>query len=128
MLTSPRPQIYVGQSEADLDAFLLETYSIKAPLEAALEAAAKPKPDHDHKHGDHDHAHGAEPDYKTAPVEWVKFKAQQFVDEVAKDPKKAFVERPVTGGIAGVVFATVVGLLGVRASIISLPIALFSSY
>jgi calnexin len=108
--------IYVGQSEADLDAFLLETYSIKAPLEAALEAAAKPKTDHSHDHDHSSHSRGAEPDYKTAPVEWVKFKAQQFIDEAIKDPKKAFVDRPVTGGVAGVVFATVVGLLGVRAS------------
>ncbi|GAA5860045.1 hypothetical protein JCM8547_003071 [Rhodosporidiobolus lusitaniae] len=108
--------IYIGQSESDLNAFLAETYLIKAPLEAALEAAAKPKPSHSHDHDDH--THGEEPDYKTAPVEWVKFKARQFVDEASKDPKKAFVERPVTGGVVGVAFATLVGLLGVFFSLL----------
>ncbi|GAA6034846.1 hypothetical protein JCM8097_009329 [Rhodosporidiobolus ruineniae] len=107
--------IYIGQSEADLNQFISETYAIKAPVEKALEEADKPKSDHKH---DHAHADADEPDYKTAPVEWIKFKARQFVDEAAVDPKKAFVERPITGGIVGVVFATVVGLLGVFLSLL----------
>ncbi|GAA6000491.1 hypothetical protein JCM10207_008036 [Rhodosporidiobolus poonsookiae] len=105
--------IYIGQSEADLAQFISETYAIKAPVEAALEKADKPEPEHKH-----DHAHGAEPDYKAQPVEWLKFKAKQFVDEAAIDPKRAFVERPLTGGVVGVVFATVVGLLGVLISLL----------
>ncbi|GAA5983808.1 hypothetical protein JCM11641_005199 [Rhodosporidiobolus odoratus] len=104
--------IFISDSESDLQQFISETWSIKAPVETALEKADKPEPK------PHSDEGGPEPDFKTSPVEFVKFKARQFVDEVIVDPKKAFVERPVTGGVVGVVFATVVGLLGVLLSLL----------
>ncbi|GJN87185.1 hypothetical protein Rhopal_000130-T1 [Rhodotorula paludigena] len=108
--------IFLSSSEADLERFLDETYRVKAPLEAAAEAADKPA-ESEHKHS------GAardadEPDVKSDPVAWVKFKAQQFLDEALVDPKKAFVDRPLTGGVFGVVFATLIGMVGVILSLI----------
>ncbi|BGP14326.1 hypothetical protein JCM10213_004454 [Rhodosporidiobolus nylandii] len=103
--------IYVGQSEADLEKFISETYAIKAPLEAALEAADKPEPK---KAADL----SEEPDFKADPLAFAKFKVKQFVDEAVVDPKQAFIDRPVTGGVVGVAFATVVGIFGVLLSLL----------
>lgn len=43
----------------------------------------------------------------------MKAAALHFAQEASEDPKKAFTEDPVMGGIAAVVFATVIGMLGV---------------
>ncbi|GAA5921403.1 hypothetical protein JCM3775_003033 [Rhodotorula graminis] len=107
--------IFLSDSEADLETFLDETYRVKAPLEAALEAKDKPAAD------EHDHDHGkkatAEPDLKADPVAWAKFKAQQFLDEALVDPKRAFVDRPLVGGALGLALAMIVGLAGVILSL-----------
>lgn len=108
--------IFLSSSEADLERFLDETYRVKAPLEAAAEAADKPA-ESEHKHSGAARDAG-EPDVKSDPVAWVKFKAQQFLDEALVDPKKAFVDRPLTGGVFGVVFATLIGMVGVILSLI----------
>ncbi|GAA5823768.1 hypothetical protein JCM3770_005553 [Rhodotorula araucariae] len=109
--------IFLGTSEEDLDAFLAETYRIKAPLEAALEAADKPEPSHDHDHAD-GAAAAVEPDMAAHPVAWAKFKAQQFFDAALVDPKRAVVDRPLAAGVLGVLFATLVGMVGVVLSLI----------
>lgn len=99
-------QIYIGDSESDAASFTSETFSIKYPLEEALSAAAAPVTP----------PAGAslnEPDYRTAPLEFVKFKFQEFVDLAVMDPVGAFKALPYTGAAAGVVFATLVGMLGV---------------
>lgn len=116
--------IYLGQSEADLDQFIAETYALKAPIEQAHEEADKAKLDEDAKKLKEASGEAAagEPDMKTDPVGWVKFKVQQFVDEAVQDPAKAFVERPLTGGALGVVFATLFGMVGVGASSLCLPL------
>ncbi|GAA5876376.1 hypothetical protein JCM1840_006006 [Sporobolomyces johnsonii] len=103
--------IFIGTSEDDLATFIAETYAIKAPLETALEAADKPKtePKRDA---------ALEPDYATEPVAWLKYKALEFVEKASVDPKQAFVDAPVTGGVIGVVFATLVGMLGVLISLL----------
>ncbi|BGP38386.1 hypothetical protein JCM10449v2_002318 [Rhodotorula kratochvilovae] len=107
--------IFLSSSEADLDAFLAETYRIKAPLEAALEAADKPEPSHDHSSPS---SSAVAPEFAAHPVAWAKFHAQQFLDAALVDPKRAFVERPLAGGILGVVFATLVGMVGVVLSLL----------
>lgn len=43
----------------------------------------------------------------------MKATALDFVQKASEDPKKAFTEEPVVGGIAAIVFATVIGMLGV---------------
>lgn len=50
---------------------------------------------------------------KTEPVEWAKFKLQEFVDIAVLDPVGAFKALPYTGAAAGVAFASIVGLLGI---------------
>lgn len=103
--------IYLGTSESDLDQFISETYAVKAPLEQALEEADKAKEEAAAKKLNE--ASANEPDMASDPVGWAKFKAQQFFDEALQDPKKALIERPLTGGVLGVVFATLIGMLGV---------------
>lgn len=108
--------IYLGTSEKDLEQFIAETYAVKAPVEQALEAADKAK--EEAEAGKKSSSSGMdEPDMKADPVGWAKFKAQQFLDEALADPKKALVERPLTGGVLGVVFATLIGMLGVGTSL-----------
>lgn len=107
--------IYLGTSEKDLEQFIAETYAVKAPVEQALEAADKAKEEAEAaaKGKKSSSSSVDEPDMKADPVGWAKFKAQQFLDEALADPKKALVERPLTGGVLGVVFATLIGMLGV---------------
>lgn len=108
--------IYIGTSESDLAQFVSETYAIKAPLEAAQEAAETAKEEAESEKAMKKLNLGDEPDYKVDPVGWARFKAQQFFDEAVVDPKKALVENPLTGGVLGVVFASIIGMIGVRAS------------
>lgn len=108
ILTWSSPQIYVGSSEADASALAAETFHVKAPLEEALEKADTPVTP--------PAGSESEPDYKTAPVEWVQYKFQEFVNIAVLDPVAAFKALPYTGGAVGVVFATLIGLLGVCTS------------
>ena len=110
--------IYLGTSEKDLEQFIAETYAVKAPVEQALEAADKAKEEAEAAKGKKTSSSNTdEPDMKADPVGWAKFKAQQFLDEALANPKKALVERPLTGGVLGVVFATLIGMLGVGTSL-----------
>lgn len=112
--------IYLGTSEKDLEQFIAETYAVKAPVEQALEAADQAKEEAEAAKGKKTSNSVDEPDMKADPVGWAKFKAQQFLDEALADPKKALVERPLTGGVLGVVFATLIGMLGVGESALCL--------
>ncbi|GAA5975814.1 hypothetical protein JCM10908_005289 [Rhodotorula pacifica] len=109
--------IYLGTSEQDLEQFISDTYAVKAPIEQALETADKAKEEEAAKKLSAS-TDADEPDVKADPVGWAKFKAQQFFNEAHADPKKALVERPLTGGVLGVVFATLIGMLGVVLSLI----------
>ncbi|BGP01212.1 Calnexin-like protein [Rhodotorula toruloides] len=114
--------IYIGTSESDLAQFVSETYAIKAPLEAAQEAAETAKEEAESEKAMKKLNLGDEPDYKVDPVGWARYKAQQFFDEAVVDPKKALVENPLTGGVLGVVFASIIGMIGVLLSLV-LPAA-----
>lgn len=112
--------VFLSDSEADLETFLDETYRVKAPLEAALEAKDKPaETDDQHKH---DHAKkaaaGAEPDMKTAPLEWAQHHVRAFVASALQDPKQALVDAPLTGGLVGLLLALSLGLAGVVLSLL----------
>ncbi|KAM0755252.1 Calreticulin-domain-containing protein [Meredithblackwellia eburnea MCA 4105] len=94
--------IYIGTSESDASLFASETFSIKKPLEDALEE--KDKPVVPPTTG----ADATEPDLRTAPIAWAKYKVQEFLDVALVDPVEAVKSRPQVA--AGLVAAVVAGL------------------
>lgn len=105
---SPHPQLYIGNSEDDAAALAAETFMIKKPIEDAAEEADKPATP--------EIPAGVEPDMRSAPVEWAKFKLQEFVNIAVVDPVGAFKALPYTGAAAAATFATLIGMMGVCAS------------
>lgn len=95
-----------------------ETYSIKAPLESALEEADKPAATPEESASS-----VKEVDFKKDPVGFVKTRGLDFLEKASVNPKQAFTDEPVVGGVVGVVFATLVGMIGVCESSI-----LFSAF
>ncbi|GAA5935602.1 calnexin [Sporobolomyces koalae] len=105
--------IFVGTSEADLATFVSETYAVKAPLELSLEEADKPEPA-----ASTPEKKSTVVDFKQDPVAFVKTRGLEFLEKATVDPKRAFTEEPVVGGVVGIVFATLVGMLGVLISLL----------
>ncbi|GAA5957144.1 hypothetical protein JCM3765_005419 [Sporobolomyces pararoseus] len=107
--------IFIGTSEKDLATFISETYSIKAPLELALEEAEKPTPSPEDSASS---KKASTVDFKKDPVGFVKARGLEFIEKASVDPKQAFTDEPVVGGVVGIVFATFVGMLGVLISLL----------
>ncbi|GAA5914439.1 uncharacterized protein JCM6883_004797 [Sporobolomyces salmoneus] len=106
--------IFIGTDEKDLATFISETYSIKAPLELALEEADKPVT----PPASEDASAKTAIDFRTDPVGFVKTRGLSFLEKASLDPKQAFTEEPIVGGVVGIVFATLVGMLGVLISLL----------
>ncbi|GAA5872764.1 hypothetical protein JCM16303_006822 [Sporobolomyces ruberrimus] len=110
--------IYIGQSESDLATFISETYAIKTPLELALEEVEKPVPTPEEASSKSTLKGATFDDFKKDPVSFVKTRGIDFLEKASVDPKKAFTEEPLVGGVVGIVFATLIGMLGVLISLL----------
>ncbi|GAA6063231.1 hypothetical protein JCM10212_005838 [Sporobolomyces blumeae] len=107
--------IYIGTSESDLATFVSETFAVKAPLELAIEEADKPAPE---EPSTKKAKVSPAVSFKADPVGFVKSAAVEFLEKATVDPKQAFIEDPVVGGVMGIAFATAVGLLGMVLSLL----------
>ncbi|GAA6007194.1 hypothetical protein JCM11491_003039 [Sporobolomyces phaffii] len=110
--------IFIGTSESDLATFVSETYAVKAPLELALEEADKPVPTPEEAAAKSSTSALSLDDFKKDPVAFVKTRGIDFLEKASVDPKKAFTDEPVVGSVVGVVFATLVGMVGVLISLL----------
>lgn len=124
-MSFPLRQIYIGQSESDLATFISETYAIKTPLELALEEVEKPVPTPEEASSKSTLKGATFDDFKKDPVSFVKTRGIDFLEKASVDPKKAFTEEPLVGGVVGIVFATLIGMLGVCKLRICLPFCPF---
>lgn len=63
-----------------------------------------------------------EPDYRTAPIAWVQYKAQEFANIAVLDPVAAIKQLPYSAATSGAVLATLIGMLSlVLTSLLSSP-------
>jgi len=105
--------IYIGNSEKDASAFAKATFSVKKPLEEALEKASKPvEAKKDPSVYDDDESDFSVTAFLGDPVNYSRSKVLKFIQSATQDPVGAFKSHPQTGAVVGGLMATLIGMLG----------------